>query len=619
MTAPRVTPFGRQRLPRRLPRRPGGSSAGLDDAAGRPLPPGVSRGAAARVSFLELCRSVELATEVSLQPFRRFAPDGVIFFSDILVPVAAMGARVEFGDGGPELPEPVRDAAARRRASAASTRPPRSRSRARSSRALRRRGRRLRGGARLLRRAVDARLVPRRGRRLQELRRDQGDDGSRPRDARAGSSRCWPTSSREVLSFQIASRRAGRAALRHLGGRARPRGLPASGRSRPPRARSPASGASGAPVILYVNGCGHLLEAMAESGADVLSIDWRMPLSEARRAAARPGAPGQPRPRGAARHARGGDAPDPGARSRRPEGAAHVVNLGHGVLPASRIDCVEAFFAAAREPRSRRPSRRCRDEPHQPDVSLELLRRYNVQGPALHVLSDGARCGRRSSRPADYGAILGGERRGGRARSALALRPPARSARSSATSAAAPSSSPAAATCRSPTTWTCSSARSTGSPRARSGRREPPGRPAPLGRRNADVFPAGAARAARRAGSSSASRSTPDAEIGIEVDPRVTTPEQLETLARLGFNRLSMGVQDFDPRVQAAINRIQPEADTRRLVEQARGLGLHEPQHGPHLRPPPPDAGELLGARSTGCSRSGPTGWPSTRTPTSRG
>src|SRR5262249_17408452 len=65
-----------------------------------------------RVSFLDLCRSVELAAEVSLQPFRRFAPDAVIFFSDILVPVAAMGARVEFGDGGPELPEPVRDRAA---------------------------------------------------------------------------------------------------------------------------------------------------------------------------------------------------------------------------------------------------------------------------------------------------------------------------------------------------------------------------------------------------------------------------------------------------------------------------------------------------------------------------
>ena len=51
---------------------------------------------------------------------------------------------------------------------------------------------------------------------------------------------------------------------------------------------------------------------------------------------------------------------------------------------------------------------------------------------------------------------------------------------------------------------------------------------------------------------------SPDAEIGIEIDPRVTTREHLETLCRLGFNRLSMGIQDFHPEVQAAINRIQP-------------------------------------------------------------
>ncbi len=49
-----------------------------------------------------------------------------------------------------------------------------------------------------------------------------------------------------------------------------------------------------------------------------------------------------------------------------------------------------------------------------------------------------------------------------------------------------------------------------------------------------------------------------DAEVGIEVDPRVTSREHLETLRRLGFNRLSMGVQDFHPEVQKAINRIQP-------------------------------------------------------------
>jgi len=50
----------------------------------------------------------------------------------------------------------------------------------------------------------------------------------------------------------------------------------------------------------------------------------------------------------------------------------------------------------------------------------------------------------------------------------------------------------------------------------------------------------------------------PDAEIGIEVDPRVTSRAQLESLWRLGFNRLSMGIQDFQPKVQETIHRVQP-------------------------------------------------------------
>jgi oxygen-independent coproporphyrinogen-3 oxidase len=69
-------------------------------------------------------------------------------------------------------------------------------------------------------------------------------------------------------------------------------------------------------------------------------------------------------------------------------------------------------------------------------------------------------------------------------------------------------------------------------------------------------------------------RFSEDAEIGVEVDPRVTTREHLLTLARLGFNRLSMGVQDFEPRVQVAVNRVQPYEETRRLVDQARQLGF---------------------------------------------
>ena len=69
-------------------------------------------------------------------------------------------------------------------------------------------------------------------------------------------------------------------------------------------------------------------------------------------------------------------------------------------------------------------------------------------------------------------------------------------------------------------------------------------------------------------------RFSPDAEIGIEVDPRVTSREHLLTLRRLGFNRLSMGIQDFHQPVQKAIHRIQPYEITRDLIQSARDLGF---------------------------------------------
>lgn len=66
----------------------------------------------------------------------------------------------------------------------------------------------------------------------------------------------------------------------------------------------------------------------------------------------------------------------------------------------------------------------------------------------------------------------------------------------------------------------------------------------------------------------------PDAEIALEVDPRVTSFFQLDKLAAEGFNRLSMGVQDFDPRVQEAINRVQSFEQTRDLMRHGRSLGM---------------------------------------------
>ena len=65
-----------------------------------------------------------------------------------------------------------------------------------------------------------------------------------------------------------------------------------------------------------------------------------------------------------------------------------------------------------------------------------------------------------------------------------------------------------------------------------------------------------------------------NAEIGIEVDPRVTTHEHLATLRKLGFNRLSMGIQDFTPEVQKTIHRVQPFELTRDLIVEARRLGF---------------------------------------------
>ena len=65
-----------------------------------------------------------------------------------------------------------------------------------------------------------------------------------------------------------------------------------------------------------------------------------------------------------------------------------------------------------------------------------------------------------------------------------------------------------------------------------------------------------------------------DAELGIEADPRVTTRAQLEVLAKLGFKRLSLGIQDFDETVQHAVNRHQTVEEVRVVTEHARELGF---------------------------------------------
>ena len=66
----------------------------------------------------------------------------------------------------------------------------------------------------------------------------------------------------------------------------------------------------------------------------------------------------------------------------------------------------------------------------------------------------------------------------------------------------------------------------------------------------------------------------PGGEFSIEIDPRTVNAERLEHIAGLGFNRISFGIQDFDPEVQQAVHRVQPFEQVRALMEDARRIGF---------------------------------------------
>jgi uroporphyrinogen decarboxylase len=312
--------------------------------AGRYLPE--YRAARADVSFLEACQDVERAVELSLQPLRLVGTEAVILFSDIFVPVLGLGVGVDFAPG-PLIAEPIRT---RAQAEALAVSDPRERVPyvfeilRRLRKALEPEQAPLLGfaGAPW---TLAAYLVEGRGtRHFAALKRLLHTD---PEALRALLEKLTELTVR-YLDAQI---EAGAQVVQLFDTWAgilspaeyRAWALPTHQAiaARLDRAR--------APLILYVNDGAHVVDAMLESGADVLSIDWRVDVAEAaRRAGRRASLQGNLDPCAlAAPPAAIAERVQALARSAAPA-RGHVLNLGHGCLPETPVEGVRAFTDAAR-------------------------------------------------------------------------------------------------------------------------------------------------------------------------------------------------------------------------------------------------------------------------------
>ncbi len=333
--------------------------------AGRFLPE--YRAVRAKVDFLTLCKTPDLAAEVTLQPVDILGVDVAILFADILLPLEAMGAKLVFTAGdGPTFPHPVRS-----REAAAALRP-----------------------------LDDDTAQERLGYVYEALRRVRralgGENGEAPRVPVIGfGGTPWTLASylvegggskqfahllgwsyRDPAGLALLLDRLADTSLAYLRGQlaagaqalqlfdtwggildqeryellALPpllkviRGLRAAAAAMPARP----------PLVYYLQGGSHLLPALAKLPVDALSVDWRLPLATVRSVLDRH------RPAGAPPHVLQGNLDPAALLAPIPEierrvaaliadggGQGHVMNLGHGILPLTPVENARAFVESA--------------------------------------------------------------------------------------------------------------------------------------------------------------------------------------------------------------------------------------------------------------------------------
>lgn len=310
--------------------------------AGRYLPE--YRAVRAKADFLTLCKTPELAAEVTIQPVRIVGVDAAILFADILLPLEAMGAELVFAQGdGPTFPHPVR---------------------------TRQDVERLRipdveeslgyvfDALRLVRRELDGQVpVIGFGGTPWTLAAYLIEGGGSKHFAHL---LAWSYGDPEGLALLLD--RIADTSIAYL------RGQIAAGAQAiqlfdtwgglldlerwralalPPLRKIAEALRGQVPLIYYVNGGGHLLAGMQELPVDVLSVDWRQPLSEVRRVVGSRTLQGNFDPAALL-------APIPEI-ERRVErliadgrGGAHIANLGHGILPMTPVDNARAFVEAVK-------------------------------------------------------------------------------------------------------------------------------------------------------------------------------------------------------------------------------------------------------------------------------